>query len=220
MTWIDLGNPSPREVAIRYEPYLWQNCQTEFLDTPNDIPEISLSHILDRRRSSRTFGPVPWATIHNFLWLTSRQVLVGHDALGFELSKRPTPSAGAIHPVHILLSNETPEWKRYIPAKHAFAQVKESISLDIRDAIARLMAPEHATILMLVAEPGKTSAKYDNPNSLIWRDAGAILGVMAIVAEFLNLNFCPLGITGEPWAQKLDKQSRLVGVGVALLGAR
>jgi hypothetical protein len=75
-------------------------------------------------------------------------------------------------------------------------------------------------MLLFVGEPGKTFSKYNHATSLVWRDAGVLIGHMALVAESLGLNFCPLGITGEPWVSELDKQGKLVGVGVALLGSR
>jgi hypothetical protein len=72
---------------------------------------------------------------------------------------------------------------------------------------------------MFAAEPGKTFSKYTEANSLIWRDAGVLLGYFSFVAHALQLSFCPLGITGECWASQLDKQGRLVGVGLAIVGA-
>jgi len=69
-----------------------------------------------------------------------------------------------------------------------------------------------------VAEPGKTSAKYSSSSSLVWRDAGVLLGHIGLAAESLGLNYCPLGITGEPWVSQLDSQGKLSGVGLALLG--
>lgn len=42
---------------------------------------------------------------------------------------------------------------------------------------------------------------------------------MALTATAQGLNFCPLGITGEPWVSGLADQGKLTGVGLALLGA-
>lgn len=77
---------------------------------------------------------------------------------------------------------------------------------------------EQATRLLLVAELGKTAAKYQHGESLIWRDAGALLAVMAVVAEALDCVLCPLGITGEPWASRLAPPGVLTGVGLVLVG--
>ncbi|SEM10533.1 hypothetical protein SAMN05518845_11692 [Variovorax sp. YR750] len=83
-----------------------------------------------------------------------------------------------------------------------------------------LIAAPVATLLLLVAEPGKTAAKYFNSESLVWRDAGVLLGYLSLAAEALGLAFVPLGITGDPWAGKLVDESGLAGVGAALVGRR
>ena len=40
-----------------------------------------------------------------------------------------------------------------------------------------------------------------------------------VAAESLDLSFCPLGVTGEPWTSRLLDQPGLVGVGAAFVGA-
>jgi hypothetical protein len=75
------------------------------------------------------------------------------------------------------------------------------------------------TLVSLVAEPGKTAAKYANHESLVWRDAGVVLGYMSLMAEALKLSFCPLGITGRPYVTDcLPNASTLQAVGLAVLG--
>jgi len=81
------------------------------------------------------------------------------------------------------------------------------------------MVAGSATLLLFVAEPGMTIAKYSNASSLIWRDAGILQGYFAAAAESLDLNFCFLGVTGEPWASQLVDQPGLCGVGAAYVGA-
>ncbi len=90
----------------------------------------------------------------------------------------------------------------------------------MREMVDDVLDSQAATIVLLAAEPGKTLAKYENGASLVWRDAGALLATMAFAAHSLGMNFCPLGITGERCVRSLDPHRRLVGVGVALLGAR
>jgi len=41
------------------------------------------------------------------------------------------------------------------------------------------------------------SAAYDNPESLVWRDAGALLFAICLFAEGLGLAACPLGFVGQ-----------------------
>lgn len=39
-------------------------------------------------------------------------------------------------------------------------------------------------------------------------------------AESLDLSYCPLGVTGEPWIGQLLDQPGLVGVGAAFVGSK
>jgi hypothetical protein len=83
-----------------------------------------------------------------------------------------------------------------------------------------VVAAPSATLLLFVAEPGMTGSKYEEAASLVWRDAGVLIGVIAAAAEALSLNFSPMGVTGEPWAGYLIPGAPLVGVGAAFVGAR
>ena len=70
-----------------------------------------------------------------------------------------------------------------------------------------------------MAEPGKTAAKYEHHETLVWRDAGVVLGYMSLVAEALGLSFCPLGLTGRPQLTEFLPESQAMhGVGLSVLG--
>ncbi|WP_382161551.1 hypothetical protein [Hydrogenophaga sp. ANAO-22] len=96
-------------------------------------------------------------------------------------------------------------------------------SLDVvalRATMHEVIDAPSATLLLFVAEPGMTESKYEGASSLVWRDAGVLLGMFALAAEALSMNFSPLGVTGEPWASRLVPGAPLVGVGAAFVGAR
>ncbi len=222
MTWIDLGNPSPRVDFSVWQPVEWDAHIVELLAVPFDLNLPRFHEVVTSRRSQRSFGTLTSNQLAYFLWLTCRITTSGTDCLGFPITQRPTPSAGAIHPIHILIENERSVWSRYVPESHGLAQIDQASSLlrDLCRKVREVLDPQLGTTLLFVAEPGKTASKYDYAASLVWRDAGILIGHMALVAESLRLNFCPLGITGEPWASELNEQGKLVGVGVALLGSK
>jgi hypothetical protein len=141
--------------------------------------------------------------------------------LGFPLSQRPAPSAGAIHPIHVVLNfPDNDRWWRYDADSHVLIEIDgQNVLGPLRVHCAEVLPLNNGLLVLFVAEPGKTLSKYDAGCSLIWRDAGVLLGLMSLTAEALQLNFCPLGITGEPWARQLNQQGHLVGVGVAVLGS-
>ncbi len=223
MTWIDLGNPAPRRSPFPYVPVVWPTCISMQFSPHSDPEDCDLIRTLDLRRSQRSFGFLDEKKLGNLLWHCCRIQENQHADLGFPLSLRPCPSAGSIHPIHVVVSLPGKAgWMRYDPLEHALALVPDS---DEAAASARLKAgsvvlPGDGVVLMFVAEPGKTFSKYTEANSLIWRDAGVLLGYFSMIAHALRLSFCPLGITGEPWASELDKQGRLIGVGLAIVGSR
>jgi len=110
---------------------------------------------------------------------------------------------------------------RYDPVGHALIELsgsKDSAAAGRVEA-GRLIELQQGVLLGLVAEPGKTAAKYENHETLVWRDAGVVLGYMSLVAEALGLTFCPLGITGWPYlTDYLPDASPLQAVGLAVLG--
>lgn len=222
MSWIDLGNPSPRDVYEPYRPYEWPSGDIEPLPSPPDIALPSIDQVIEQRRSRRLFGQFDREKLSHFLWLTCRTTGVGNEQLGFPIRQRPAPSAGAIHPIHLVIAFEGGGWLRYDPDLHGLARLNmaSDAANELWQSVAKVLDPGNGCVLLFVAEHGKTSAKYRNSDSLVWRDAGTLLGHMALVAESLELNFCPLGITGEPWISQLDGEGKLVGVGVALLGSR
>jgi len=222
MTWIDLGNPIPHETPLQHKPYEWPVTDIEYLVEPKELALPSLEKVISTRRTRRTFAPLDQAHLAAFLWLSCRTIARGTNRLGFSITQRPYPSSGAIHPIHLLISDNKGGFRRYDPDRHALTTLesKNGSFIGIWQSISQVLEPERSTALVLAAEPAKIYTKYKFGNSLIWRDAGVLIGHMSLVSTGLNLNFCPLGITGEPWVSGLDKNGNLVGVGVALLGSR
>jgi hypothetical protein len=154
--------------------------------------------------------------------LTCKVTDAADDRLGFPQAHRPAPSAGGIHPIHVVINlPEDEAFLRYDPANHGFRVLRTDLaSRLVRREVGDLVDAAHAAVLLFVAEPGMTAAKYSNADSLVWRDAGVLLGAFCYAAEALEMNCVPLGITGEPWVTQLNPAPGLAGVGVALLGSR
>ncbi len=223
MTWINLGNPAPKSLSSHYQTFDWgAHACSNALPLPASPYLDSFYEILESRRSRREFSILTVTELSSFLWHTNRVQCIGKQMLGFPISQRPTPSAGAIHPNHLLLYDSQCEWQRYDPWEHTLrplGNLSDALS-GIIPAAGEVLDLGKGVIILLVAEPGMTFAKYSDACSLIWRDAGVLIGQMSLVAESFKMNFCPLGITGEPWASKLDPEGKLVGVGMAILGSR
>ncbi len=77
------------------------------------------------------------------------------------------------------------------------------------------------TVFWFVADLARVGAKYRNPESLVWRDSGALLATLGVVAEALSLNFCALGLHEIPSARKLLKlPPHVIGVGGCIIARR
>jgi hypothetical protein len=221
-SWISFENPAPRQTPQQYDPFEWPTCSIELLAPPPEHDCTNFFELLTARRTTRTLGTISRQDIATLLWHTCRGQSWGDHSLGFPLSLRPAPSAGAIHPIHVLVSfPEDAAWRRYLPECHAFGEIdiEKMDSTRVREELYGLVPCTEAAIISFVAEPGKTAAKYDNSESLVWRDAGILQGIMSLGAAALNIGFCPIGHTGNPWMAELDEHQRLVGVGLGLLGS-
>lgn len=220
--WLDLGNPRPKQQLTAYTPIQWSGQRIE-LPTKGAARAPYLAAVLSSRRSRRDFAaPASLDDLAAMLELCCRTRELQASDLGFDLEFRPHPSAGAIHSVHTLVQRAVDEdWMYYDAQAHQLVLLPgtSATANAARSAADELVPAANASLIALVAEPDKAAAKYNSPGSLIWRDAGVLLGYFSICAEALALSFCPLGITGQPMLNRdLDEQGRLCGVGMALLG--
>ncbi|WP_153041057.1 hypothetical protein [Paraburkholderia monticola] len=72
--------------------------------------------------------------------------------------------------------------------------------------------------MALVADMAKPKAAYENGESLLLRDAGALLQTLALATEWCGLGFCPLGILGNEVVSALPANEQLLAVGAAAIG--
>ena len=233
MTWKDLGNPYPRPEPAPYTPLQWPEGEAlvfedrlPAMDRPESLVAFSacaasFASLVGSRRTRYGFGALGLQALGTLFTLTSRISLQGSDQLGFALSQRPAPSAGAIHPIHVIahLSGSS-RLHRYDPLAHSLRELSCNVDVSkLRDTMNVVVNGGEAVLLMFVAEPGRTFAKYAQACSLVWRDAGILQGYFSMAAEALGLNFSLLGVTGEPWAGELVQKPGLTGVGAAFVGA-
>lgn len=216
----DTPDPKPASEVVPYSPIRWPVGMVLDLDKPRHIVQ-PYHDVLAGRRSNRSFGKLTLEDLSALLWNSCRQIGHAPSDLGFDLSFRPAPSAGAIHPIHVLsCSFESDVWLRYDPVLHQLNEVPHGL-LSPKDAIeevAPALLIQQGTMLWLAAEMGKTASKYENIDSLIWRDAGALLAHLGLAASSLGMNFCLLGATGAKWGTELDQVKLIRGVGIAFVG--
>lgn len=220
MTWNALASPELRSSPGRHVPFVWPTAAVRPLCEPLGLPQTKFGQVVMRRRTRRTFSRLSEQSFSDFLWMSYRIQARAESNYGFYLSQRPVPGAGAIHSIHLIFDFPgNCHWWRYDPEIHGLAPVALR-NQSLREAVESCVPTGDGVIILLASEIGKLAAKYKNPESLVWRDSGALLGHSALVAEALSLNYCPLGITGDQWVSGLGTERQLIGVGLALLGGR
>ena len=182
--------------------------------------EQSFVSTLEARRSHRVMTRAPLREVVNAIAFAVRpREMIEGDAFG--RSRRPSPSAGAIHPVDVLLVHGSSRVFRYAPLVHQLQTLRVSRPehLDaFRQDCHQLLPEASGTAIVLVGEMNRVAAVYKRPESLLWRDAGVLLQTLALVATAYRLAFCPLGILGTPVVRAIGLSRQILGVGVALVG--
>lgn len=218
-----MNDPFPRDQARPYSPFAWPQGPALALPLRSEPLQVDMVGLMEQRQTRREFSREPTENeLGDFLWLVCRNRASRPSPFGFEQESRPHPSAGGMHPIHVLLARPQQGWHYYEPVEHSLTQLPGSqmAAAQARQDSSAVVPLNCGILIALAAEPGKTAAKYEHPESLVWRDAGAILGYMSIVAEALSLSFCPLGLLGGEFVTAaVSGDSRIQAAGLAILGA-
>lgn len=182
-----------------------------------------LRDVLMERRSERAWSPPTVKEVANMLVRAARVAGWEQMSDSYISSHRPTPSAGARHPLDLhLLAGEV---KGLASATYVFDAVTCELVLTggPRDGTLTKLAeivgasgPPPAAVVA-VAHGERTLSRYPGGLSLVWRDAGVLLGTLHLCCTDLGLASCIVGTCGL----LIDERSPVVvDVGCVLLGAR
>jgi hypothetical protein len=132
-------------------------------------------------------------------------------------------SAGALHPVRCVIIDRDGR-AAYDDEKDEFVSIEPRNASLLAACLAKceeMLPTANGHIISLISDTRAPSIVYENSQSLIWRDAGAVLQTLALVSEAFDLGFCPLGILGQEFADALLPEGhQFLGVGVAVIGRR
>lgn len=223
LMWRLNANPAPRPTPEPYRTIEWDVIERRPLPASDGESLGHMAGALDARMTERVFGPVSDGAMGALFWHAARTKQTAISQFGAQIERRPAPSAGAIHPIHLVIHlNGCGRWARYNPQEHSLEVLRhgEVRLRPLANSCDELVPRGSGNLIAFVAEPGRTASKYENAESLVWRDAGILQGHLALVAASLGINYCLLGITGNPWITDLSDKGELQGVGVAIFGAR
>lgn len=215
-----MTNPLPQRSEKKVLPFPYPITATRKLKSPKNLPSVDFFKTIKERRSIRIFKKIKEEDLSNLLWASSKIQSINLQDNGYVLTQRPTPSAGARHPIDLVIScptmasNETLFY--YNPIEHSLNEL--DLNKRISESLYKhgqevLPAGSEVTMVWLVTHKNRTNAKYRNADSLVWRDAGAVLYCIQIVCSALGLNSCQIGTLGNPYIKELFKELGMVSGG-------
>jgi hypothetical protein len=193
--------PRPREPTGDWSPFEPVVVAVHEFARPVAKATISFNEVLEARRS-RIGGPVTWSQVADLLWFAAGARGYGSvGRSGLPIHWSPTPSAGGLGCVHVVcLAEEASPPRLYDPFGHRLLEIRadgKAVSRANRQAVAALVGTAGGCTLRLVVDWGKLSAAYDNAESLMFRNAGALMATLGLCATWLGMTACPLGLVGE-----------------------
>ncbi|WP_071891223.1 nitroreductase family protein [Hymenobacter sp. PAMC 26628] len=158
-----------------------------------------------------------------FLWYSAKALSLNQGPHNLFCQHRYVPSAGGLYPIDLIVIDVHEESVSvYDPIAHALCKLdaaEENIAAFLTYSQEVLNAGS-GTLIWFAARPEKVSAKYTHELSLIWRDVGALIASMYLIAEALSLNYCALGVLGSQELQTLTGDAAILGAGGCILGSR
>ena len=215
-------NPIPRGTEHVVREYCYEVISSIHMPIPQPIGSPEFLDVVMRRRSRSKGDAVNKLELSKFLYYSSKVISQERQPSGFVSQQRPSPSAGGRHPIDLLVGKggEAEDYYIYDPLRHCLLEVhliNPTYQRRLCNEAAASLSTRSATFIFFLGQISRTSAKYENPETLLWRDSGCLLATMGLVAEALGLNFCASGITGNPWIQQLFGTDTLLGLGAAVL---
>lgn len=216
-------DPTPRLQADASISPGWRVTTTYAVPGIAPPSPLRFDHLMEQRRSIRVMGRPRLRDVINTLAFATnvRQIKVG-DPL--RRSRRPSPSGGALHPVEILILWPGRHVRAFLydPFDHQLLKLAVSdvlgLASSVRD-IGQLVPSAKGAILLLAGDLLRVAGAYEQPDSLLWRDAGAVIQTLHLTATAYGQVFCPLGVLGGQALEALRQDRRFTAVGVAVIGA-
>jgi hypothetical protein len=211
------GEPAPRDGVAAQRQTI---DASPFLVLPRVIerPPVEFFDVLDARRSN-TGGNLPTESLSSLLWhsMCLRERRPGRFGIGLE--SRSAPSAGGLHPIRLLvLPVDGKDGGIYDDHLHALSAINGAALELNRRSIHEILGVSEGTAVQFAVDAALVDACYENPSSLIWRDAGALAATMCLVAAALGLASTPVGRIGNAIVQAAGLPGGFVGAGAVHFG--
>jgi SagB-type dehydrogenase family enzyme len=163
------------------------------------------AEVVANRRSDRHLHPPSLTEVGTVLARAGLTRERGTDRAGAPVAHRAAPSAGARHPLTlVLLAADVrgldpgswildPDAAVLRPGTQSPEQTNQALH-EIGQAIGRPGRPPAA--VLAVAQPDRTLSRYPLGISLLWRETGALLMLVHLAASDIGLGSCIVGTCG------------------------
>lgn len=217
-----MKDPKPKIKKDFFSPFVYSIKNKVSLNRDFKVESKDFLETIFSRKSSREFSNFSLCDLEKLLFYSCKIKSIEFDENNFLLTNRVTPSAGGRHPIDVLVS--LPQKERilsyYNPIDHTLGELKiEKKKLDVFFSdINKNLAIKDACIIWFSIQVNKTSSKYDNAESLYWKDSGVLLFAIQLFATFLGYKSCPLGTLASNSFNKLFNDKNLFSGGGILIG--
>ncbi|RII26352.1 MAG: hypothetical protein CXR31_11720 [Geobacter sp.] len=226
MDFIELESPERRENLLPFQGFHYPVTEIIYLPPPSKNEAVDFFKIVRSRSTRREFGQITLQQLSELFWYSAKTSLVIELDEGHKWYHRPSPSGGGRHPIdHIIFRYDGGNWDAFL--YDSIAHVIGKLEVDssgmgywIED-LFRTLGINATTVVWNIAQFQRSTSVYKNASSLIYRDEGAIQATFGLVAEALNLNFCTIGVSGEPYISRLFMaRGQLRGIGGFCIGPK
>jgi SagB-type dehydrogenase family enzyme len=224
MDFIDLDSPYKKDNASDPQKTAYPVISRTFLPVPRSGSPCNFFDVIQRRTSEREFRLLSMDKLSDILWVCSKSKIISTNSSGRIWCRKGYPSAGGLHCIDqlVFIKNNTKfDVYHYNHISHSLdsLEVNGCDVTDFMTATENVLSHKNATVVWNVAKIDIIETFYGNCTSLVFRDEGVIQGTYALAASASLLNFCSIGITGEPYISNMLKDSITVrGVGGFYLG--
>ncbi len=219
-----MGNPTPKKVHDKFVPFNYPIKSKEKLNRNFDKRKHYFLDVMMSRRSSKDFNPLSLKQLSELLYFSNKIYALYEDDFGFISTKRTAPSAGGRHPIDLIISMPKEKESRtlayYNPIDHSLNELNiyETKLEPFFSEIDNNIPINNACIIWFSIQINKTQAKYENCESLYWKDCGALLYCIQLVSNYIGLKSCPLGSLSINSFQNLFESNQLTSGGGILIG--
>jgi len=138
--------------------------------------------------------------------------------------RRPSPSAGGLHPIHVLISPPSGAARVLLADPDRDRLVRLAVTKPDQVAAFRrqrqaMLPRARGYFVVLAGNLDLLGAYYENPETLFWRDAGALAQTLALTFEAYRLKSCLMGVTGQEMLNAVGMDGTLTAAGAMIVGA-